>query len=164
MPIDTSAFGAYTAKYDGTDIGLTEGAMTSSQQFHATDRRADQYGASVISGIYTGADVFLQLIMKEWTTGPKKVVDRLDATPGQSGIIGRAMEDEAKILLLEAVVGTPARTNGPVTRTFAKAIFAPEFNIELPMGNVERDIPIIFRIYPTEVTPGTSELQWFVDT
>ncbi len=163
MPFDTPGFGPYTVTYNSVDIGLMEGPLTNSSINHGIVRRASRYGDSGISGIYTGGDNFVQIILKEWTTAVKSILYPW-GTIGQSGVIGRALEDLASALVLTAIVGTPARTNGPVTRTYAKALMTEEHNLDVLMGNVERNVPVVLRCWPTEVTPGSSELQWFVDT
>ena len=160
---DTPAFGPYTATYGAADIGLIEGPHNLSSINHAVDRRAGRFGDSVVSGIYTGGDNFVQFVLKEWTAAVKTILYPW-GTIGQSGVIGRAMEDLAAALVLTAIDGTPAKTNGPVTRTYPLAILVPEHNLEVLCGNVERNVPIVMRCYPAEVTPGSNELQWFADT
>lgn len=166
MAFDTSAQGPYTGVYGTPPVamGLFEGPIRTTHQPHAIDRRADQFGQTVISGVYTGGDVFCSLTLKEWQAGVKSIINVFDSTPGQSGIIGRFMEDMAEVLKLTAVPNTPAATQGPLTRTFNLAIVSPESNVETLLGNVERNIPIIFRCYPEEVSPNTAEVFWFTDT
>lgn len=169
MPnITTQSFGPYTLKYGTSgsevDIGLHEGPVRMQITSHARDVRADRFGDSVLDGIYRGGDCFLLFVLKEWDAAAKAAMWPFDTDLGLSGKIGRSMTDVAKSFVLTAIAGTPAATNGPATRTFAKAIFSPEHNKEVIFGNEERNVPLVLRCYPTEVTAGDSVLRWFTDT
>lgn len=169
MPFNSKelAFGHYEATYDGNDMGLIEGVRRVQQTAEGIDIRADQYGSSVIDGIYTGANMFLLMTVKEWIQANPSV-----ASPewpfgemGNSGVHGRSYYDLSKQIILTAVDGTTAKTFGPTTRTIPKCIYSPGHNSEHRLGNEERDILIVFRIYPQDESgsPFDSLLGWYTD-
>ncbi len=161
MPFATFAYGPYTATYNGNAIGEFEGSLEHFQTGHAREYRSSRFGDSVVGGVYTGVSCIFLARLKEWTAFTKAALWPFDSLLGDSGVIGRAMEDMALQLVLTAVTGTPAATNGPVTRTYPLAILMPEHNQQVLLGTEQRDVPLVFRIYPTEVS---GELRFFTDT
>ena len=167
MAFATWAFGPYTAVYGSspTDIGLNEGPHRFIQIAKGQNITPNRFGDSVVDGIYRGANVLFQCSLKEYTAGVKKLIWPFSPTDlGLTGIIGRAMTDIAQPLVLTAIANTLAATNGPVTRTCPLCVFAPEHNMELIMGNDERNIPLVAQCLPALVTASTSQLRHFTDT
>lgn len=172
MPLGTFAPGYYTATYDppsaagssstgATDLGLVDGVRRLRMRSSAQMVKADRYGDSEIDGIYRGANLSLMMTFKEWTSIIREVLWPYTATAGdmgQVGISGRLLTDLAGQLVLTALTGTPAATAGPATITFPKAILAPENDVEIIFGNEKRDIPVVFKIFPSDVS-GT--IRWF---
>lgn len=161
MAFATFANGPYTVTYNGLSLGLLEGQPKCISVPHAIDVRSSRWGNSVIDGIQDGADVFVSLMLKEWTAAIRAALWPFSANLGDAGVPGRLLSDLGAALVFTAVTGTPAATNGPVTRTFAAACLAPEHNLEVMLGNEERNIPLIFRAYPAVF--GTN-LRHFADT
>lgn len=172
MAFGTWAFGPYTATIatnaDGStpvDIGLNEGPHRFIQIAKGANITPNRFGDSVVDGIYRGANCLIQMSLKEYTAAVKRIIWPFSPTDlGLTGIIGRANSDIGRQLILTAISGTPAATNGPATRTCPLAIFAPEHNMELIMGNDERNIPLVCQILPALVTAGTSQLRHFTDS
>jgi hypothetical protein len=160
--LGTPSFGAYTWKWNGTPMGFIEGVPELIGVGEAIDRRSGLTGSSVVDGIFTGGQHFLNLIVKDWTPTTQALIWPFGAQ-GRSGRHGRAMTDLAKAIVATAVPGTPAATNGPKTRTFPMACYAPGFNKRVKFGLEERNIAITFRIYP-QVDDSTGDLTWFTDS
>ncbi len=159
----TLAHGAYTATWGGTDMGLLEGPVRHIGQIHGTFIRAEKYGDVPVGAVYRGTSAFVQITVKEWKAVTKSAMNPQSTSDlGLSGYIGRDAYDFAQALVLTAVTGTKAATNGPVTRTYAKACYEPEFSVETLMANDERNIPLVFRIYPESAPSG--QLRHFTDT
>lgn len=170
------AWGPYTATYNNaaaagiTDMGLVEGVRRFQQTAEGTDVRSDQYGETVIDGIYQGGNMFSLMAFKLWNStihakdGTQDYLWPFDAM-GASGVHGRSYVDMAGSLVLTAVVGTLAATNGPDIRTASLACYAPKHTSEHVLGSAERDVLIVFRLYPTIVsTVALSTVTWYVDT
>lgn len=170
------AFGAYTATYNNasgagvTDMGLVEGVRRYQQTAEGTDVRSDMFGESVVDGIFQGANMFALMTFKLW----KDLIHTADLTQdylwpfaamGASGVIGRSYVDMAGSLVTTVVAGNTAETYGPKIRTASLAIYSPKHTSEHILGNAERDILIVFRLYPTFVTSvNSSKLTWYADT
>lgn len=169
------AWGPYTATYNNkaaggnVDMGLVEGVRRFQQTAEGTDVRSDQFGETVIDGIYQGGNMFCLTTFKLW----KFTVHEADGTQdylwpfaamGASGVHGRSMVDIAGSLVLTAVVGTTAATYGPDIRTASLACYSPKHTSEHILGSAERDVLIVFRLYPTDVSVALSTVTWYVDT
>ncbi len=157
------AVGPYTGTWSTNDVGEIEGVYRVQQSASAQDIRAGRYGDSVIDGVYRGGNVFVVATFKEWTANIRDMLWPFGVM-GLSGKVGRLMTDMAEILELTAITGTPAATHGFATITFPKAVFSPEHNQEIILGNEERNVPVVFRCYPEEVTDGDSALRWYTFT
>lgn len=165
------AFGPYTATWSGDTLGVTDGPIRLQQTLHGQPIRCDRYGQTVVGGIYLGKDVFVSMIVKEWSTTLSGILFHHgggSAGFGDAGLIGRAMEETtsglADQLVLTAVSGTPAAAHGPATITAPRAVLAEGQNFEFLLGNVERNIPIIFRLMPAETSSGSGLLRFFTTT
>lgn len=166
----TDAEGPYTGTIvvsgSPVDIGLRIGDIHHFQQGHGrADNDTSLYGKSMVDATMDGMDVQVRMVFREWTAAVRSILWPFDSEAGVSGLIGRKYSDLAKQLVLTAVPGTPAATNGPVTRTYPLAIFDPEYNKEIIMGLGGRAVPIVMRILPTKITVnGTSQLRYYTDT
>ncbi len=169
------AWGPYTATYDNNagggavDMGLVEGARRVQQTAEGTDIRSDQFGETVIDGIYQGGNMFALTTFKLW----KNLIHAADGTQdylwpfaamGASGVHGRSYVEIAGSLVFTAIAGTPAFEYGPKIRTCALACYSPKHTSEHILGSAERDILIVFRLYPTAVSVSLSTVTWYVDT
>lgn len=171
-----NAIGAYTSTYNNgagggdVDMGLVEGVRRYQQTAEGTDIRSDMYGESVIDGIYQGCQMFAMMTFKLW----KNLIHTKDSTQdylwpfdemGSSGVIGRSYVDMAGSLVTTVVAGTTAETYGPKIRTASLACYSPKHTEEHILGIAERDILVVFRLYPTFVTSvESSKLTWYADT
>lgn len=158
-----SGAGAYSVTHNAVDVGLFEGALRQNQPMHAQESLASRFGDTVIDGVYRGTNVFAIMVVKEWTESVRDVIWPFDEALGNSGIIGRMLTDIAKVLVFTAIPGTPAATNGPLTRTYSLAVIAPEHNTEITFGAEERNIPVVMRCLPA-ITDSTGIAIHYVDT
>lgn len=159
--------GPYEATWGGDAIGLMEGSIFDESTLLETEIRASLYGKQVIDTIDDGMTQFIILMMKEWNTNAKKVFYPNAATAGTGGTHGKAGRLNSalsKALVLTALAGTPAATEGPVTRTYNYAKLAGGHNMRLTFGPEERNVPVVFRIFPEEVTSGSKTTKYFADT
>lgn len=164
MATFTQAAGAYTATYKGSDIGIFEGALRQNKTSHAQDVLAARFADTVMDAVYRGGNVFQIIVVKEWTAAVRALLWPWDAELGVTGVHGRMASDVAGVLVLTAIVGTPARTQGPVTRSYPLAFLSPEHNVDITFGAEERNIPIVMRCLPTVATLSTGNARHFTDT
>ena len=176
MPFATFASGPYTATYNvdaapgdppgkglgPRSLGLVEGVRRWQRTLQALPVRASAFGPTHIDGVYGGAQSFCEMTLKEWTTAVRDVLWPFGAEFGRAGLVGRLLSDLAGELVLTAVPHTPAAGAGPATITFGKAILAPDFEVDIPLGPVERDVPVRFRCLP--YVNGQGEVVWFEQT
>ena len=169
MAIITSiAVGNYAVSYTpaGGSVlaaGCTEGPIRHRQRQLSQPVRCDAYAETEVDGIYTGIDMRVVIVFKEWVAATKAIFWPWDTEYGQLGLHGRLLSDMAGVLLLTAQTDSAAYNLGPRTRTYHKAILAPGQDLDIPMGNVQRDMPVAFQIFPVFVG-STSELKHFTDT
>lgn len=159
----TLAVGPFTSTYGGSSTGLIEKIYDATDIHHSEPVRAGLFGDAVIDDIYRQRDAFVLAVFKEWTTTTKGIFNPYGDTPGSTKVSGRLGTDLASILVLTAVAGTTAKSVGFATRTYGAAILAPEHVVQTPLGAVNRDVPVLFRIYPT-TNSVTGELVHYVDT
>lgn len=142
--------GNYEVTYDTVLCGLTEGPIRIRENTFIEDVRADEFGDTVIEGIGRGGSVEIAITFKEWKSPVKDKILYPRVTANAAGlhpIPGQLDTDFAKVLLLTAQPLSPAAIQGPLTITADLAILAPNQDIEWLMGNVQRDVPVIFRLY-----------------
>lgn len=159
MALGTFTPGEYVMTYDSSAIGMcmADGKSLQFRDHQKKINNTDRYGDTRIDGIYRGKDVFLRLIVKEWTAGVKKMlwpwsVPAAPVFDGKLGLIGQLASDCAKVLVLTPVANTPAATNGPASLTANKAILAPENDVSILFGPDERDIPLLLDLLPYDDT------------
>lgn len=157
--LGTFAPGYYTMTIVGAsgaaDCGLVEGVRRLRRRSKWEPIKADQWGDTTIDGVYRGADVFLSMVFKEWKTPVKeRILNMFSPTDsGQVGEVGELITNFAKQIVLTAQAGSPAAAAGPATLTAAQAILAADNEIEILLGNLQRDVPIMFQLIPY-VTSG----------
>lgn len=110
MPIDTSRFvaGHYTATYSGVEIGTTEIGFDIRKANYAEDIRIDDFGDTVVDGIYRGYNLRIAFQLSEWAAAGREVLqfpqDLEDGgTMGDMQFIGRTQVSFSKPLLLTPV-------------------------------------------------------------
>lgn len=115
------------------------------------------YGSTVIDGIYRGGQMFVMLTIKEWPAYIRDILWPFATNFGDVGQVGRMLSSMAGAIVLTPVEGTPAYVKDPIIRTFGKAIISPEHNVDIPLGPTARDVPLVFRCFPYNVTTGEGE-------
>jgi hypothetical protein len=157
----TFAMGHYSMTYDpvgstgATNCGLVKGVRLLRGRHSYRMMTADQWGDTEIDGIYRGQNWSLQVTFKEWNAVVREAICPFAATAGDwggLGTIGQLAAARGGPIVLTPVSGTPAATNGPTAITIQNAVLAPENDIDIILGNEERDIPVLFKIFPTVVS------------
>lgn len=152
--------GEYTATFNAKALGNTQDGWRMEVQGGRKGVTVDKFGDTEIEGVYRGANVFFECVLKEWnqyssgnppvTTGFKDLWWPYGAIYGAIGTVGR-MEVQSQLtaaLVLTAVSGTPAATVGPATITASYAILEAEFARTVNFNNEDRSMPIRMRSYP----------------
>jgi hypothetical protein len=159
------AVGPYEMTFNGTSVGLLEGEIRHQQNVIGLPIRAGLYGQTIIDYILQGAGVFLVCTLKEWNAGSKAAMWQYGSTQGIVNEAGLLMSaSHAKQIVLTALSGTPAATEGPVTRTYPLAMLLPGHNLEIPMGAVERNVQLVFGVLPEPESAGSKKAKFFTDT
>ena len=162
MPFATFAAGPYMATYNADnapgpaagkgqgarDLGLVEGVRRWQRVAEASPVASDLYGGMTIDGVYRGAACFCEMTFKQWSDAVRDTLWPFAPSFGEVGSIGTLLTALAGELILTAVTDTPAATAGPAQLAFRKAIVAPENVVDVPLGDVERDVRVVFRCYP----------------
>lgn len=111
----------------------------------------DQYGESVIDGIFRGTECHVQATGIEWTAGLLKSMMCYGATFPASGagyfgpgVIGRLNSDVAGSIILSTVAATPAAT-APASLTVPLAIIAEGFDVSWALNSKLRKMPARWR-------------------
>ncbi len=154
--------GSYTATWNTAAIGLVQGPYILRPSWIADGVFADQYGGMKIDDLYLGQDQLLLFIMKEWTASVRSILWPFATNPLEIGNLSRAVvkDNIAKQLVLTAVSGSLVDTAlGFQTVTIPYSIIAPGSDIDIPMGNVERDIPIVMQCYPFIDTSDSNKIK-----
>lgn len=148
--LGTFAPGYYAQTFDGDDCGLVEGVRRLRRKFFWEPIKADKWGDTTIDGVYRGGDVFLSVVFKEWKAPIKTKICNMfvPADFGAVGEVGELITNFAKVIVLTAQAGSPAATAGPATLTANLAIVAAGNDMELLMGNLQRDVPVLFQLLP----------------
>lgn len=155
--------GPYEVTYDGNAVGLMEGPIRHQQSYGALPIRASLWGQNIIDYIAQGAAVFAVLVLKEWNTNTKAMMWPFNASTGIFVEAGMLINQYAAPLVLTALTGTPAATEGPVTRTYPLAILSPGHNKDVILGPVERNTPIVMAVLP-EADGVSKRAKYFTDT
>lgn len=136
--------GSYTVTLNSVSLGLVNDPIRIQRAMRAQEITVDLYGDSVVDGVYRGGRVFVMIVLAEWTANIRAAIWQFNADFGQTGLHGRLLSDVAQSLVLTPVASTPAATLGNNTFTASKAILAPQNNVQWLMGNVHRNIPLVF--------------------
>lgn len=155
--------GPYQVTWNGTSIGLMEGSIRTGQQVIGLPIRASLWGQTVIDYILQGAFHSIALVMKEWNTGAKAAQWQFGSTPGIVNEAGLLFNPLYKQMVLTALAGTPAATEGPVTRTYPLLGLLPGHNLDITMGPEERNVPVVFTALP-EPESANFKAKFFTDT
>lgn len=164
------AVGPYQVTYKGNDIGLTEGPIRHQHSIDALPIRAALYGSNILDYIFQGASVFVVLTIKEWKTDSRVLMDPWGLTAGIFPSSGMLLSAYFGAVVMTALTGTPAQTGaagggteGPLTRTYTYAGIFPGHSIDIPLGAVERNIPMVICVLPEKDGSNVRTKQW-IDT
>lgn len=143
--------GPYLMTYGGADVGEVAAAKILQYSAEARDVTTDLFGDAVVDGIFRGINMFMVVVFKEWNDAVVDAIWPWDVgnTPGSSVSAGSCLVDKAKAIVLTAVSSTPAATYGPTSVTASKAILSPGHSPQISLGTEERDVPAVFRLYPS---------------
>lgn len=145
-------------------LGLTEGPIRHQQSIIGLPIRATVWGQHIIDYISQGGGVFLALTLKEWNTNSKANMWPYGSTHGQFPVTGELLSPYFKQIVLTALAGTPAATEGPVTRTFAYAALIPGHNLDVLLGPAERNVSLVLGVLPQQVSSTVGKAEYFTDT
>lgn len=187
MALITVVAGAYTGAYTpGTgasgagggagSIGILsdEGyrlAWTVHKQLVGNDG-TDQFGQTLLTGIYRGADWNIQLRAREYSAAAMNVAWPFLKVTGGGALspvlagIGREETSSsfAGSLVMTSTSGTPAASN-PATLTAASCVAASGGNSSFEFTSRTREIPMALTLYPYSTTiSAVSYYVWFVTT
>jgi len=160
--------GPYTVTYDGVSVGQTNGIRLG-WRMHAQPITGDAYGDSIQDFVYRGGDVWVSMVLNEYTAAAGRKAFWPYYTTGAAetdvGImsnaaspIGRLLSGLAKPLVLTPVANTPAASAGH-TFTIDKAILSPGTPIQLLYEHALGTVPLRFNCVPQGAI-GSEE--WFV--
>lgn len=156
--------GPYTVTYKGASIGLMEGPIRHQQNIIALPIRCSLYSQSVIDYVVQGGGVFIVLTLKEWNTNAKAAMHPFNASHGIFPLTGTLINTFFGELVLTALAGTPAATEGPATRTYPIAGILPGHNLDISLGASERNVPLVLTCLPEQNSTTVGQPKFFVDT
>lgn len=165
MAVITGDFppGPYTVTYKGTTIGLMEGPIRHQQNLIASPIKAALYGQNIIDYIVQGMGVFAVIVIKEWNASTRALMWPVNTAPGIGALTGTLYNTFLGELVFTALTGTPAATEGPLTRTYPLAGLLPGHNLDVPMGPVERNVPVVVTCLPEQNSSTVGQPKYFTD-
>lgn len=173
MAVITGDFppGPYQATYDctlnggaATDIGLMEGPIRHQQNIIGLPIRTSLYAQNVIDYIIQGGGVFIVVTVKEWDAGAKALMWPFNASHGIFPLTGTLISSFFGQLVLTALAGTPAATEGPVTRTYPFCGILPGHNLDITFGPTERNVTVVLGVLPEQNQSTVGQPLYFTDT
>lgn len=166
MAVITGDFppGPYQGTYDASSIGLMEGPVRHQQTSYGLPIRAALWGQQILDYIIQGGGVFVVVVLKEWNTATKLVMHPQNAAHGIFMESGKLYSTFAKPLVLTALPGSPAATEGPATRTYPYTAVMPGHNIDVSMGPVERNVAVVLVAFPEQDSTNTGRSKYFTDS
>lgn len=154
------AVGAASGKGEGSQpLGLVQDVFWWRRSIAAVPVRSNLVAEMPLDALYTGGDCFCRFTVKEWNPATRAMLWPFDEAMGTIGPVGARLSHYAGQMTLTAAEGTLAEEHGPAVLRFGKAILAPATESEIPLGRVERDVPILLQCFPY-VTPGGNQV-WF---
>lgn len=166
MAVITGDFppGPYEVTYKAASVGLMEGPIRHQQSVSALPIRASLWGQNVLDYIVQGGGVFAVIMLKEWNTNTKALMHPFNASMGIFPKAGMLINQYFGSLVLTALAGTPAATEGPVTRTYPLAGILPSHTLDVVLGPVERNVPVVVCALPEPESVGSKDVKYFTDT
>lgn len=166
MAVITGDFppGPYQVTFKSNAVGLMEGPIRHQQSIIGLPIRASLYAQNILDYIIQGGGFFAVMVLKEWNTNSKSLMWPFNASHGIVPVVGQLINQYYGALVLTALTGTPAATEGPVTRTYPIAGLLPGHNLDITLGPVERNVPVVITCLP-EITGATvGSATYFTDT
>lgn len=165
MAVITGDFppGPYQATYDGQSSGLMEGPIRHRQSAKGLPIMASLWGGNILDYIIQGGGVFVVMVLKEWNVNSKLIMHCQNASHGIFMESGKLYNTFCKQLVLTALAGTPAATEGPVTRTYPFCGVLPGHEIDVSMGPVERNVAVVLAVLPEQDSTNTGRAKYFTD-
>lgn len=166
----TPCSGPYLGTWDAQSLGVMNDdgfvlrCTIQGQEMNATD----QYGATLVEGVYRGQNWRARMTGMEWETGllaAFQMFGQIDQEPELAPtlssinfacIVGDLWSNYWQPLVLTAILGDPPTT--PASLTAANAAIAPEMNTEFMMTSKLRELPLEFVLIPYEHTFGSHHL------
>lgn len=136
--------GGYSVTWNGSDLGLANNPTRFARSHESQPISVDLYGNCVVDGVYRGGRVFVMVTLAEWTANIRSAIWPFGADFGAVGTMGRLLSDIAASLVLTPAANTAAAALGNNTFTASKAILGAQNRVEFLLGNVERNIPLLF--------------------
>lgn len=152
MPIIS---GEYEGVYNSLALGYTQDGYRMEVTGNRKGVTVDKFGDTEIDGVYRGVNVFVEAIFKEWdAAGMAGLWWPYHGTVGTMGLIGRleVYNQFVKALVLTAVAGSPAATEGPASVTGTLSVLDAEFARQVNFNNEDRSVPVRIRLYPNTST------------
>ena len=148
-----------------TDIGLMEGPIRHQQNLIGLPIRTSLYAQNVIDFVMQGMGVFIALTVKEWDAGAKAIMWPFNTSHGIGPLTGTLWSAVGVgQLVLTALSGTPAATEGPVTRTYPFCGLMPGHNLDILFGPVERNVTIVLAALPEQNSSTVGQPKYFTDS
>ena len=158
MAIQTALVaGAYTSTFNAVALGLTNDGFTLTQDAKAElIQQSDQYGDSILDGIFRGGNAYVDCECKTFVAG--SVTPFWPYGGGTLGVlsttavpVGAQLSTIAKALVLSVIASTSASGTTPQINTFTAslAILPPDANLKLLFTSKLRMVPLRFLLLPT---------------
>lgn len=158
--------GPYTVTYNSQVLGIIEDAWSLEITPSVDSIQGDNLGDSVQDGVYRGGNCFLDFVLQEFDAAAARLAFwPYNSIFGDVGQVGTLQSSFAKTLVLTAVAGTTAFTEGPKTITSTdNCVLAANFPIRMLFGSRLRSVPIRFQLLPYDHTHsgGTAQPVFFV--
>jgi hypothetical protein len=149
--------GQYTVTWNAVPLGIMQGDEGVPSIVHRASARmvenSDAYGDSQIGGVYRGARGRYMSRCLEYMTGTIAAMWPWGPAVGDVGIVGRDIYELAAPLVLTKVAGQSVNLI-PATLTAAKAILAPDFDINLRYGPLVREVALEMILFLSGAQPG----------
>lgn len=157
--------GTYTATYNAKALGQTADGIRLSHEVFKRIVTGDLGADTPQDAVYRGQAYFMSArLIEAMKAGIADLVYPYSATVGtpwalgQIGLLdvrgagGGSPTPRARPLVLTAVTGTSAHTDGQVTMTMPLSILAEGFPVDVLFAPDLREVPIRMRIYPNMAT------------
>jgi hypothetical protein len=162
--------GPYRVSYGGNTVGHTERGVEMEHSPFEEPIIADFMGDSKVDGVYTGADVFMSMVLQEWDIlGAKNAFWPYATNFGSSGLVGRLQSDmptfggSGSSLVLTVIPGSRAASVGPATITAPLTVTPGGNTMRHLFASRHRKVPIRLQCLPWNLSnQQAGQEQWFI--